>query len=121
MGSEEQVTSPYLYGIGNGTVKDESLVTEASPYYYRFGRLRRQATTNVQHTLGELPVRFLLGVGIAHVRITSVPRDQGDNFAGSRACWLGRGRVVELSPLAHYGARHVETFPDLLVFQAFRG
>jgi outer membrane protein assembly factor BamA len=56
---------------------DDALVTEASPYYYRFGRLRRQGTTNVQHGLAGLPLRLLLGIGAAHVRITPVPRDSG--------------------------------------------
>ncbi|MDP9347935.1 MAG: BamA/TamA family outer membrane protein, partial [Gemmatimonadota bacterium] len=75
-GSEEQIASPY-YGAGNDVVVDDAADEGANPYYYRFGRTRRQLSGNLQHPLGATPLRVLVGAGAAHVSIDPVPRDSG--------------------------------------------
>ncbi len=82
LASEEQILSPY-YGPGNGSGYDPTLETEANPYYYRFGRLRRQLRVNLQRSLGG-PIRGLLGVGVTHVSLDLVPRDSGATFLAER-------------------------------------
>jgi protein-S-isoprenylcysteine O-methyltransferase Ste14 len=75
-GSEEQIASPY-YGAGNEAQVEKAADDGPNPYYYRFGRTRRQASANLQHPLGATPLRVLVGAGAAHVSINPVPRDSG--------------------------------------------
>ena len=77
-GSEKQLATPY-YGVGNDAPYDATLDADGSPnpYYYRFGRTRRQLLANVQHRLGRSPVRALVGSGAAHVAIDPTPFDSG--------------------------------------------
>ncbi|MBW3630861.1 MAG: hypothetical protein KY464_16410, partial [Gemmatimonadetes bacterium] len=80
LGSERQLASPY-YGLGNGTAVDPGREEdEANPYYYRFGRTRRQVSGNLQHGLGGLPLRALIGAGVVHNTIDAVPNDSGTTF-----------------------------------------
>jgi hypothetical protein len=53
---------------------------ELNPYFYRFGRTRRQAVGKLQHALGTLPLRALVGVGAVHTTIDDIPKDSGTTF-----------------------------------------
>ena len=74
LGSEKQIASPY-YGPGNESVYDEDLEDAEGQYFYRFGRTRRRAAFNLQRSLGDLPLRVLMGAGIARTSIDSQPED----------------------------------------------
>lgn len=76
---EEHIATPY-YGLGNGSVRDESLQTEANPYFYRFGRTRWQASVNVQHPIGPAGLRILMGAGAAHATVKPVPEEEGTTY-----------------------------------------
>ncbi|MGD8320985.1 MAG: BamA/TamA family outer membrane protein, partial [Gemmatimonadota bacterium] len=76
VGSEARFATPY-YGLGNSSVFDEARVTDADPYYYRFGRTRRSATVDLQHGLGAGPLRMLLGGGVVHGSSVPVPDGVG--------------------------------------------
>ncbi|CAN5830590.1 hypothetical protein BH23GEM5_BH23GEM5_16050 [soil metagenome] len=75
VGSEQQIASPY-YGVGNDVPYD-SLLEVGNPYFYRFGRTRRQVLGNAQRRVGETPVRLLVGAGAAHVNVDAIPNDSG--------------------------------------------
>jgi len=81
VGSEEHIATPY-YGLGNLSNYDPTLDREGgpSPYFYRFGRTRRQALLNVQRGVGFLPVRLLLGAGVSDVTIDTTPYDDGSTL-----------------------------------------
>jgi hypothetical protein len=81
-GSEQQLATPY-YGLGNDTDFSESLQEEPNPYFYRFGRTRRQGWVTLQHRIGALPLRMLIGTGIAHTTIDTVPYDSGTTLLAS--------------------------------------
>lgn len=77
LGSERQLAAPY-YGTGNATLVDPGRSrSEADPYFYRFGRERRQAQASAQRSLRGTPLRLLLGAGLLHTRVDAVPRDSG--------------------------------------------
>lgn len=76
LATEEHIATPY-YGLGNGSTYDEALETDASPYYYRFGRTRRQLRVNAQRSLQGNRLRALVGFGVTHVSLVLVPRDSG--------------------------------------------
>lgn len=76
VGSEEHFATPW-YGVGNAAPYDEARVTDADPYYYRFGRTRRSVTVEVQRPLGAWHMRGLLGVGAVHGSIVTVPDGVG--------------------------------------------
>jgi hypothetical protein len=77
LGSERQLASPY-YGMGNESLADPAREDDpANPYFYRFGRTRLQATGNLQHALGSLPLKALVGAGVVHSEIDPVPNDSG--------------------------------------------
>lgn len=75
VGSEQQIASPY-YGLGNAAAYDSTL-EQADPYFYRFGRTRRQVLGNVQRRMGDTPIRLLAGLGAAHVEVDLTPKDTG--------------------------------------------
>jgi outer membrane protein assembly factor BamA len=77
-GSDRQVAAPF-YGLGNHSIYEEALDDPdgANPYFYRFGRERRQLMANVQRRLGPVPVRALVGAGIARVSVDPTPHDEG--------------------------------------------
>ena len=79
LASQQQIATPY-YGLGNETTYDETLETDADPYYYRFGRTRRQLRVNVQRSLGSSRLRALAGFGITHVSLALVPKDSGTTY-----------------------------------------
>ena len=79
LASERQIATPY-YGVGNASMHDEALETDANPYYYRFGRTRRQLRVNVQRALGDPAVRALIGFGLTRVTLDLVPKDSGASF-----------------------------------------
>jgi hemolysin activation/secretion protein len=70
-----QVAWPF-YGIGNDASYDETRVTDANPYFYRFDGTRTQLRVNVQRPLGR-GLRLLLGFGLASVSLRPVPKDSG--------------------------------------------
>jgi hypothetical protein len=75
-GIERLIATPF-YGLGNETVYDPALETEADPYFYRFGRTRSQLRLNVQRPLGTLPLRVLAGLGVAYTEVDPTPLDEG--------------------------------------------
>lgn len=79
LASEEHIATPY-YGLGNASSYDEALETDANPYYYRFGRTRRQLRVNAQRSLQGNRLRALVGFGVTHVSLALVPRDSGTTF-----------------------------------------
>jgi outer membrane protein assembly factor BamA len=78
LGTERQIATPY-YGLGNASTYDPALDAEdgADPFYYRFGRNRRSATFNLQHDLGDTPLRWLVGAGLVSTDVDPVPEDDG--------------------------------------------
>jgi outer membrane protein assembly factor BamA len=64
--------APY-YGIGNNTVRDETLEEEPNSMYYRYGRQRVQLTSNVQRRIGATPLRVLIGAGASRSVIDEIP------------------------------------------------
>jgi hypothetical protein len=98
LGSQEQIASPY-YGVGNASVFDEARVTDADPYYYRFGRTRRSATVNLQRGLGDTPVRVLLGAGVSKGSIVAVPEAEGTTLLATE---LASGARAEADGWANY-------------------
>ena len=80
LGSEQQLASPY-YGVGNDVPVDPLMEDDPeNPFFYRFGRTRRQLSGNLQHAIGQLPVRALFGAGLVHNTIDAVPKDSGTTF-----------------------------------------
>lgn len=79
LASEEQVATPY-YGTGNASRYNKALETDASPYYYRFGRTRRQLRVNVQRAGRGNELRALVGLGVTRVTLELVPKDSGTSF-----------------------------------------
>jgi outer membrane protein assembly factor BamA len=78
VGSEQHLASPY-YGTGNRSGYDASLdaAEGPNPYYYRFGRTRRQASTNLQHPVPGTPLRGLVGLGVSETSVDTSPFDHG--------------------------------------------
>ena len=77
--SERQIAAPY-YGLGNNSVYNEATEESLGQYYYRFGRTRTEATTNLQRQIGDLPVRFLVGGGATHIGVEPLPEDASQTF-----------------------------------------
>lgn len=84
LASEQQIASPY-YGVGNESTYDEALETDANPFYYRFGRTRRQFRVNLQRSLRGNELRALFGFGVTNVSLTLVPRDSGTTYLAQQA------------------------------------
>jgi hypothetical protein len=76
LGSEKQIATPY-YGLGNASAYDAEAVTDGNPYFFRFGRTRRAGTLNLQRPLGGGPLRVLVGVGVTHGSVVTVPNGEG--------------------------------------------
>ena len=76
VGREQELAAPY-YGIGNDAVHDTTLEAEPNAYFYRYGRTRVRALANVQRPIGGSRVRWLAGVGYAHVATDATPFDSG--------------------------------------------
>ncbi|MCG6988075.1 MAG: BamA/TamA family outer membrane protein [Gemmatimonadetes bacterium] len=97
LGSEKQIATPF-YGTGNDAPYDPSLESDQNPYYYRFGRTRRRAEINVQHTLFDRRLRALMGVGAAHTDVIDVPKGVGTTYladlgTGPDGGWSNHVRV----------------------------
>lgn len=92
LASEQQIATPY-YGLGNASSYNEALETDANPFYYRFGRTRRQLRVNLQRALRGNRLRALLGFGVTHVSLKLVPRDSGTTFLAQQA--VSDGAPVE--------------------------
>jgi outer membrane protein assembly factor BamA len=75
-GTERQIATPY-YGVGNDAAFDESLVTDANPYFYRFGRTRHRLSATAQKSLSGAPMRALFGVGMTRSSVKPVPKGEG--------------------------------------------
>ncbi len=77
-GSDKQIAAPF-YGMGNASSYDPAVddADGPNPYYYRFGRERRQLLANVQRQIGTLPIRALAGAGVSHVTLDLTPHDEG--------------------------------------------
>src|SRR5688572_17698225 len=67
-GHETQKAASY-YGVGNESVRDESLEAEPNEKYYKFGRERVQITANVQRRIGATRWRVLAGAGASRGRV----------------------------------------------------
>ena len=72
--NRRQFAIPY-YGLGNTSVYDALLEDSEGPYYYRYGGTQRQAAVNVQRSLGNTPLRVLVGVGATHTDVDPLPND----------------------------------------------
>ena len=75
-GREEQLAQPY-YGVGNSTSYDPALERAPNSYFYRFGRERLRATTDLQHHIGRSSARLLIGGGFSRSAIDLTPFDSG--------------------------------------------
>ncbi len=75
-GVEEQIATPY-YGIGNETAYRPELEEGNDPHFYRFGQEMTILEANLQHPLGQYPVRFLVGAKWADFSIDATPEDEG--------------------------------------------
>ena len=87
LASEKQIATPY-YGPGNQSVFDVALEDSEGQYFYRFGRTRRKAAFNLQRSVGDLPLRVLVGAGVARTSIESQPKDAVETLL--RQDYLGR-------------------------------
>jgi len=74
LGSKRQFAIPY-YGLGNSAVYDALLEDTEGQYYYRFGGTQRQAAVNVQRSLGDTPLRVLVGLGATRTKVDPLPKD----------------------------------------------
>jgi hypothetical protein len=79
---EQQLATPY-YGLGNDTEYDERLESAPNDYYYRFGRTRRVLSADLQHPIGNSPVRFLVGTSVSTVTLDPSPFDSGTTLLQS--------------------------------------
>lgn len=75
-GSQRQVATPY-YGPGNEAVYEPDRVTDSNPYYYRFGRKLNSVLVNLQHPVGDLPLRILMGAGVIRGTLDPIPEARG--------------------------------------------
>lgn len=75
LGREQQLATPW-YGVGNNTVKDETLDDPPDDYYYRYGKTQYRIMTNVQRRMGG-SARWLVGAGFADVATDASPFDSG--------------------------------------------
>jgi hypothetical protein len=75
-GSQRQIATPY-YGMGNDAAYDPGRVTDADPYYYRFGRTLRSALVNLQRPIADTPLRLLVGGGLLYGSLDAVPEGTG--------------------------------------------
>lgn len=94
LGREQQIATPY-YGIGNATPFDEQLELPPDAYYYRYGRTAVRVLANLQHKVGSLPARGLIGAGFADVRTDATPFDSGTTLLAQQlgASAVPRGRI----------------------------
>ncbi len=74
VGNRRQFAIPY-YGLGNTLVYDALLEDSEGPYYFRYGGSQRLAGVNVQRSLGNTPLRVLVGVGATHTDVDPLPKD----------------------------------------------
>ena len=74
LGSKRQFAIPY-YGLGNSAVYNAMLEDTEGQYYYRFGGTQRQAAVNVQRSLGDTPLRVLVGLGATRTKVDPLPKD----------------------------------------------
>jgi hypothetical protein len=76
--SEEHLATPY-YGVGNESEYDarNDDADGRDPYFYRFGRSRRQILGNVQREIPATALRGLAGFGFSSVSIDLTPFDEG--------------------------------------------
>ena len=75
LGREQQLATPW-YGVGNNTVKDETLSDAPDDYYYRYGKTQYRVMTNLQRKMGR-SARWLVGAGYADVTTDATPFDSG--------------------------------------------
>lgn len=80
LGSQRQIATPY-YGLGNDARFDPGRVTEADPFYYRFGRTLNSALVNLQRPLAGAPLRLLVGAGVMRGTLDPVPEGMGTTLA----------------------------------------
>ena len=82
--AEKHTATPY-YGIGNASEYDEALDADngPNPHYYRFGRTRNQLTFDLQRPVGGMPIRLLLGGGVARTTVNPTPQDEETSFLAS--------------------------------------
>lgn len=76
VGRRKQIATPF-YGYGNASVHDEFLEEGSDPYYYRFGIVRSSATFDLQHAVGDTPLRWLFGGGFERATVQPVPEGEG--------------------------------------------
>jgi hypothetical protein len=72
-GLEDLRAAPY-YGIGNATVRDETLEEEDEGYYYRFERRQLRVAADLQRAVAG-PLRLLIGAGGTRARVGAHPHD----------------------------------------------
>jgi len=121
-GREQQLATPY-YGIGNDAGFNDQLQQPPNAYYYRYGRTQLRLLANLQHRVGQLPARVLVGGGFADVRTDPTPFDSGTTLLAQQ---LGgnpapRGRIVYVRTGLVWDTRdreiapHAGSYGDLLV------
>ena len=122
VGREQQLATPY-YGVGNTVAYDSTLEREPNVYYYRYGRTTVRLMANLQHQIGKLPARGLIGAGFSDVRTDAIPFDSGTTLFASQfgVATPPKGRVVYLRAGLVWDSRdrevapHSGTYGDLLV------
>jgi outer membrane protein assembly factor BamA len=75
LGREQQLATPW-YGVGNNTVKDETLTDDPDAYYYRYGKTQYRVMSNVQRRVSGM-ARVLVGASFADVTTDDTPFDSG--------------------------------------------
>lgn len=77
-GRRRQIATPW-YGLGNATPYSEALEADdgPNPFFYRFGLVRTSLTFDLQRSLDDSPVRFLVGGGLERATTDPVPDMEG--------------------------------------------
>ena len=97
LGSERQLAVPY-YGLGNNSAYDAGLEDTEGQYYYRFGRTQRRVAGNVQRSLGDTPLRVLVGMGATHTNFDPLPKDATATLLSQVIANAAPGSIPEASP-----------------------
>jgi outer membrane protein assembly factor BamA len=122
IGREQQLATPY-YGVGNTAAYDSTLEREPNVYYYRYARTTVRIMANLQHQVGKLPARGLIGAGFNDVRTDAIPFDSGTTLFANNfgVATPPKGRLVYLRAGLVWDTRdrevapHSGTYGDFLV------
>lgn len=112
-GREQHLATPF-YGVGNNMAFDEQLELEPNAYYYRYGKTQFRVLANLQHKVGRLPARGLVGIGFADVKTDATPFDSGTTLLSQQlgGAAAPRGKLAYVRAGLVWDTRNREIAPD---------